>query len=174
VDKIPDSEDKEGEDTSTETKRRRPSQGMSTRTVNKKLKDQLEEAIVRTVANTQDMLRAKSKDVAIDPVEQRYRSFAQHLPGAGIQVVGTMISRAASIATAECIRDWKTLLQYWRTQHAQGKRLFSEDVPRLNDANVLGLVNLQDATESIQSAEDELDVVWTQHGPASHAKSGLT
>ncbi|EFQ94631.1 hypothetical protein PTT_07613 [Pyrenophora teres f. teres 0-1] len=112
-------------------KRTRDGDGASTRQVNKRLKDQLQEAMLRTVASTQELNIAKGNQITASEEEERYRAFAQHLPGAGISVVASIIAKAAAVGTAECMKDWKIVLRAWREQHSKGETLFSDPIQDL-------------------------------------------
>ena len=112
-------------------KRKRVCKERSTRQANKQLRERLDTALVVTVANTQDWASARKKDVTMSEQEQRYKTFAQRFPGAGVEIVAGLINKAAAIGTVECLKDWRSILHAWRAEHRDGKRFLTGVSPQL-------------------------------------------
>lgn len=130
---VPDSFDENA------AKRTRTRKEPTTRQVNKRLKEKFDIAMLEAVANTQDFVEAKQEHIAYNSTEQRYRAFAKSLRGIGVKEVAEMIHRASTVATVDCLQDWRVVLDTWRELHREGKRLFANigvQVPGLIDASM--------------------------------------
>lgn len=112
-------------------KRTRVRKEPTTRQVNQRLKEQLDFALLETVANTQDLTAAKKVEITYSASEQRYRNFAKQFHGVGVSEVAEMINRAKAVATFECLHDWRVVLETWRELHRDGRRLFANATTRL-------------------------------------------
>lgn len=132
----------------------------TTKQVNQRLKEQLDYALLETVASTQDVAAAKRTDITFSEEERKYRNFAKQLQKVGVSEVAEMINRAKAVAAASCLQDWKAVLQAWREMHREGKRLF----PRTG-TTVVALQARGDSFHSVSSAQDT--ACETQETPAT-------
>jgi len=82
----------------------------TTKQVNKRLKDQLDYALVETVANSQDIVTAKTNEIAYSDHELKYRNVAKTFERIGISEVAEIINRAKAVATVDCLQEWKAVL----------------------------------------------------------------
>lgn len=122
------------------SRKRGPTKETTAKQANKRLKEKLENAMLHEVASTQDWVSAKRKEITVNDEEMRYHRFAQKFQGAGIALVGSMINKAASIGTLECLKEWRTLLSVWRAQHQDGRLLFTGV-----DSKLPGLTEYEDS-----------------------------
>jgi hypothetical protein len=112
-------------------KRARHQKETTTRQVNKRLKEQMDNALLEAIASTQDLVAARRTEITYSAEEQKYRNFAKQLHGAGISEVAEMIIRAGAIGTFACLQDWRVVLETWREVHRDGRRLFANMGPKL-------------------------------------------
>lgn len=103
-------------------KRRRAGKEKTSRQVNRDLVKKVNQALVQTVASTQDWEVAKAPD-ALSNEDLKYRTFATKLPGAGLNTVTSMINKAVSVGTEEALRDWQAILSIWTRQDHYQKQL---------------------------------------------------
>jgi hypothetical protein len=112
--------DAENGDRPSKRARREP----TTKQVNQRLKEQLDYALLETVASTQDLAAAKRTDITFSEEERKYRNFAKQLQKVGVSEVADIINRAKAVAATSCLQDWKAVLAAWREMHGEGRRLF--------------------------------------------------
>jgi len=72
---------------------------------------------VETVANSQDMVTAKTNEIAYSDHELKYRNVAKTFERIGISEVAEMINCAKAVATVDCLQEWKAVLGTWRQLH---------------------------------------------------------
>jgi hypothetical protein len=156
----------------SKTKRSKSNKELTTKQFHRRLKEQLDIGLLDAVANTQDIARAKEKEITYSDVELRYREFAKQLTGIGVGEVAQMINRAGAVATFPCIRDWAVVLQTWREAHRNRRRLFAHmasELPLLRDES-------SDTVNSEGDAEvnEEEMMALTQPPRAGLASTALT
>jgi hypothetical protein len=104
-------------------KRNREGKPKTTREAEKALVEKMNLALVQTVANREDWELAKLPET-LSVEEQRYYTYAKSLPGAGVNTVSQMISKASAVGSMEAFRDWQDILKIWKRQHSSGRKLF--------------------------------------------------
>ena len=98
-------------------KRARHRKEPTTRQVNQRLKEQMDIALLETIANTQDFAAAKKSEITYSATKQKYRNFAKQLHGVGVSEVAELINRASAVATFDCLQDQRVVLETWREMH---------------------------------------------------------
>jgi hypothetical protein len=104
-------------------KRTRGGKRKTTRETEKALVDKMNLALVQTVANGEDWETAKLPE-SLTVEAQQYYTYAKSLPGAGVNTVSQMISKASAVGSMEAFRDWQDILKIWKRQHSSGRKLF--------------------------------------------------
>ena len=64
--------------------------------------------------NAQQRQPAKPGHDKLNEEQQRYKSFMDKLPSVNVDVAVGMIAKAASVATNDCLKDWRAVLKVWR------------------------------------------------------------
>ncbi|KAE8821920.1 hypothetical protein PTNB73_07010 [Pyrenophora teres f. teres] len=85
----------------------------TTREVNRAMVETLNNALVQTVACSQDWNEVRAP-MTLSDEDILYRNFAKSLPKTGIQVVAHMINMAKAVGTMEVFRDWATIFSAWK------------------------------------------------------------
>jgi len=99
---------------------------------------------VEIVANSQDMVTAKTNEIAYSDYKLKYRNVAKTFERIGISEVAEMINRAKVVATVNCLQEWKAVLGTWRQLHQEGSCLFA----------TVGLTRYDIAEDTTARAED--------------------
>ncbi|OSS53248.1 hypothetical protein B5807_02968 [Epicoccum nigrum] len=104
-------------------KRTRDRKEKTTKETDKALLKKINLALAQTIASKEDWEAAKAPEM-LSVKEQKYHNFAKSLPGAGVNTVAQMISKATAVGSIEAFRDWQDILKIWRRQHSSGRKLF--------------------------------------------------